>query len=1114
MRRLMLGLASLACAAAQTYTVRTEMVAMRDGVKLASDIYLPSGEGKFPVLVVRSPYNKSGARGDATYLAEHGYAVVAQDVRGRFGSEGRFYAFVNEGPDGYDTIEWAASQSWSNGQVGTFGASYLAWDQYLAAMSKPPHLVAMFVLVGGANFYDEYAYPGGVPNLGWPIWILLSASTSPQARDHREAADRMSALLKSNPAEWLRLPPRQRASIFEDFPDHERMYADFLDHPNFDDYWKQRGFFTAGHYAEMKDVPILFLTGWWDYFAEGVLENFAELSKVQRSAKRLVVGPWPHGTGAAACGDASFGESAAVNQRALMADWFDHWMRSKPFRVVSEMPVQFFRMGGGDATRAKGKLNHGGTWLTSLAWPPSTEPATYYYLQSGGGLDVARPAQKSELSRYMHDPTHPVPTIGGRYGTGGWSPNCAQDQVCASGILGCDNTKPLNTRPDVLSFQTQPLATATEVTGKITAQLWVTSDASSTDFGVKLIDVYPNGYAMILEDGMTRVRIAKPGVPQQVRIDAGSVSNLFAVGHRIRVDIASSNFPRLEPNPKHANNVVYHDAAHPSSVDLPVSAPRDRLDVKVTHEMVPMRDGTKLAADVYQPSIDGKHPVLVARSPYNKNGERRRGEFFARNGYVFVAQDVRGRYASEGELYALVNEGRDGYDTIEWAAKQPWSNGKIGTTGASYLGMDQYAAAIERPPHLQAMYIAVAGSDFFNDSGYHGGVRSLGWPIWILDSAARDVHATAKVRDRLNGIVKNSADWLSQPAEERARIFDGFPAQRRMYDDFYAHPTFDSYWKQPGYDPIIRFTQMKDMPILLLSGWYDSYSEATMTNFRRLSEIQKSPKRLIMGPWPHGYGRSECGDAKFGPPAELDENPLQLDWFDHWLKDAPLRIVRSESVQYFRMGPEPGWQTSASWPPSDAVSRRWYLRSGDTLEAGPPAQEPPYAYDYDPKNPAPTKGGRQGSVCIVNQDVRRPDILTLTTGPLEADVDLTGPMIARLWVSTSAQDADFVVKLIDVHPDGYAAPIGEGQIRLSYRESNTRPTPPRPDKPYEVRIDLGATSNVFAKGHRIRLDITSSSFPKLEPLPYAAHNSVWHDAVHPSYVELSVRRPVRALAVR
>jgi hypothetical protein len=1090
-------LAALIPAIHAQLTPRTEMVPMRDRVRLATDVYLPTGAGKFPVLVCRTPYGKAGVHGDAVYLASRGYVVLAQDCRGRFASEGRFYGFVNEGPDSYDAIEWAARQPWSDGQVGTFGASYLAWDQYFGAMLQPPHLAAMFALVGGAKFYDEYAYPGGIPNLGWPVWILKSAQTSPLARDHPRQVAEMTELLQKTPVPWLKQTPEERASIFRGFPDHQRMYADFLQHPEFDSYWKEKGFYTAGYYQEMKDVPTFFLTGWYDYFADGVMENFVRLSSSQHTMKRLLVGPWPHATGENNCGDAYFGESAGVDQRALMADWFDHWLKQKPFKRVSSMPVSYFRMGGGDGSRtAKGQLNDGGEWLTSLTWPPSGERTRAYFLRSGGHLETGPASRPEPPSHFDYDPVNPVPTLGGRYGLGAWSKSCAQN-----GALD---------RPDLLSFNTGPLVAPLEVTGRITATLWVTSDAPSADFAAKLMDVFPDGYALTLADGATRVTVHGKNAPQKVQVDLGSISNLFVKGHSIRLYVTSSNFPKLEPNRYPAHDAVLHDPSHPSSIDLPVRPVTFESGTpRKTTLMIPMRDGVGLATDVYRPAQDGKFPVLVTRSPYNKNGESTRGKFFASHGYVFVAQDTRGRYASKGEPYPLVHEAQDGYDTIEWAAGQPWSNGKVGTTGASYLAMDQYAAAIERPPHLLAMYAAVGGANYFKDAGYRGGIPGLGWPVWLLLSAATDPHADPAEAERMNAIVRNPESWLSESREQRARIFAHFPVQQRAYEDFYRHPDFDWYWHQTGFDTSDFYARMKDVPILFVSGWYDSFAEATLENFASLRTIQKSPKRLIMGPWPHGYGKSQCGDAWFGAAAELDELALQLDWFDHWLKGSPLRQPDAKPITYFRMGGnrtarnEPGsltpggeWLQSETWPPPEMHPERWYLHSAGKLTMQPSAAESPDSIAYDPAHPVRTLGARYGPECIVNQPPAREGVLSYVADPLTSAKSITGKVRVTLWVSSDAPSADFTAKLIDVYPDGYAAPLLDGATRIRKLRSGEVQT---------VTIDLGTTSNLFAPGHRLRLDISSSSFPKLEPNPNPAHDVLYHDPHHLSYLELLVQ---------
>ncbi len=531
-------------------------------------------------------------------------------------------------------------------------------------------------------------------------------------------------------------------------------------------------------------------------------------------------------------------------------------------------------------------------------------------------------------------------------------------------------------------------------------------------------------------------------------------------------------------------------------------------EVQVRNLMVPMRDGVKLSTEVYVPSLPGRYPVLVTRSPYNKSGERRRAMFFAQHGYVFVAQDCRGRYASEGVLYPLINEDRDGYDTIEWAAAQPWSNGKVGTTGASYLAMDQYAAAILSPPHLVAMYAAVGSQNYYQDSAYRGGIPGLGWPVWILLSAATDPTADLPTRDRLSELVKHPEPWLRQPRAERAKVFGGFPAQKRVYDDFYAHPTLDAYWKQPGFDTADYYARMKDVPTLFLSGWYDSFADATLRNYATLARLQKTPKRLIMGPWPHGYGKSLCGDGEFGPAAELDENAIVLDWFDHVIKGQPLRVLGPEPVRYFRMGGKGGrdanahltpggeWKTAEGWPPpGQAHAQKFYLRDNAVLASTAPESESANSYRYDPSDPVHTNGGRHGPECIQNQTVQRSDILRFISEPLSTDLDATGTPSATLWVATDASSTDFTAKLIDVYPDGYAAILLEEGLRVERQGPG----------PQKVTISLGSTSNFFPKGHRIRLDISSSSFPKLEPNPNPATNSIYHDSKHPSYLELPSR---------
>ena len=572
-----------AVAAAQpfdSFSVSETMVVMRDGVKLATDVYRPARQGtpvdeRFPVLVTRSPYNKEGARGSGEYFARRGYVVVAQDCRGRFRSEGSFYAFVNEGLDGYDTIEWAAAQPFSNGKVGTFGGSYLGWDQLHAAMYRPPHLSAMFVVVAGSNFYQDYAYPGGAPNLGWSSWLLSNGART------REAPEALARLTKEGIREWYALPPAKRGEVFTGVPEFQKMFDDYFANPVFNAYWRQRGFYNQGYYSRIKDVPTFFVAGWYDYFGEGTLDNFAALSRRHKTPKKLVMGPWPHGVGRAECGDANFGPEGAVDLQALMLDWFDCSLKDASPCATPPEAVRLFRMGGGDSSRDDaGRLRHGGEWQPASGWPVPGTRAEKHFLHAGGSLRTEPPAADAIAAEFVFDPDNPVPTIGGRYTHA--SPPCAQNQV------------PLNDRPDVISYVSAPLEAPLEVTGKVRATLYVSSDAPDTDFTAKLIDVYPDGYALILLDGVLRARYRdgfqrakpmKPGQVYRVTIDLGSTSNLFAAGHRIRLDVSSSNYPRVEPNPNtwepagawtrrvKARNTIHQHASRASYVELPV-APR------------------------------------------------------------------------------------------------------------------------------------------------------------------------------------------------------------------------------------------------------------------------------------------------------------------------------------------------------------------------------------------------------------------------------------------------------------------------------------------------------------------------------------------------------------
>jgi uncharacterized protein len=587
------------------------MVPMRDGVKLATDVYRPARggapvPGRFPVLVSRTPYGKNPApawpdtENVAYRFAQLGYVVVLQDCRGRYDSQGTFYIDVNEGRDGYDTVEWAAEQPWSNGKVGTYGGSYLAQAQNALAVLRPPHLSAMFIMVGTSNYFDEGAYRGGaftlLHNLVYP---LILASTSQEAQRDPALKTAMLEAMHEQLGGWLRAYPyRPNASPLLLSPVNQRWFQDFVNHPTYDSYWKQNGFNFEIAYDKYPDIPIYFVSGWYDLFERGTLHNYMGLARRHKSPTKLLVGPWVHGVGPRASGDVDFGSSAGVDLVAEQQRWFDQVLKGKHTGILDEPPVRLFVMGGGDGTRTrKGRMEDGGRWLDTTAWPPPGAASHVYYLHDHGGLSE-QPPEDEAPSTYSFDPEHPVPTIGGQIDSGKeFSPDGPRDQRCNLKIFRCDNDLPLSSRRDVLVFETPPLTSDVVIAGPVTVDLWISSSAPDTDFTAKLVDAappnrdYPWGYAMNLADRIIRVssgdnatrrRLLKPGEIRKVTIDLVGVANRFRSGHRIRVDISSSNFPFFDVNPGtgerpghqthsvRALNTVYHDRGRPSHINLPV----------------------------------------------------------------------------------------------------------------------------------------------------------------------------------------------------------------------------------------------------------------------------------------------------------------------------------------------------------------------------------------------------------------------------------------------------------------------------------------------------------------------------------------------------------------
>lgn len=593
--------------------MRDVMAPMRDGVRLATDVYLPAEGGKpatgpFPLILERTPYDKTSLQNVSVatgrYYARRGYAVAIQDVRGRHRSEGEFYAFADEGPDGFDAVEWLAKQSWCNGRVGTMGCSYCASDQSALACLNPPHLQAMVVLEGASNYHTCSMRHNGACELRFMVYAFRMATDSHEAQSDL----RIKLLLDdafTRVGEWVaRAPLREGASPLRHAPSYERWHLDVLTHGDYDDYWHRPGY-SPEHFRDTHaDVPTIYMGGWYDSYARATTENFAEQTKRQQSRLHLVMGPWTHGTtqvGVTFAGDVDFGHDAALDDfNGFRLRWFDRYLKDLDTGIDQEPQVRLFVMGGADGRKTpSGRMNHGGRWITAAQWPPAGVTFRNMHLHAGGGLDWDESGD-SPPSGYTFDPADPVPTIGGNLSAGEpVLPAGAYDQRGNPRFFGCKDHLPLAARHDVLVFRTVPLAHEIQIAGPLEVVLWASSSAVDTDFTVKLIDEcppnpdYPDGFALNLTDSIIRARyrdsreqakLMEPGKAYRFRIVMYPTANLFAAGHRIRLDVSSSNFPRFDVNPntgeplgRHthmlkAQNQLFHDPTRPSHVVLPVLA--------------------------------------------------------------------------------------------------------------------------------------------------------------------------------------------------------------------------------------------------------------------------------------------------------------------------------------------------------------------------------------------------------------------------------------------------------------------------------------------------------------------------------------------------------------
>lgn len=549
------------------------------------------------------------------------------------------------------------------------------------------------------------------------------------------------------------------------------------------------------------------------------------------------------------------------------------------------------------------------------------------------------------------------------------------------------------------------------------------------------------------------------------------------------------------------------------------------------------RDGVKLRADVYHPNRAGKFPVLLTRTPYDKNTQTYMGQMGAERGYIVVVQDVRGRYTSDGDWYPFKNEINDGYDTVEWAAALPQSDGRVAMYSGSYVGATQLLAAISHPPHLVGICPIVTSSNYHESWTYQGGA----FEQWFNQS-----WTVGLAQDTANRIVKAHSDAM---AGVNVLPLTGFPVfdlthfptsanQTHVlapyYEDWLKHPEYDDYWKQISIEE--NFPNIR-VPALFIGAWYDIFLGGSLNNYTGLrahggSAEAREKTQLMVVIGGHSGNARTVGEVDFGVDAPFDESATILDWYDYLLYGKQNRFASGNPVRIFVMG-ENRWREEKAWPLERAKATRYYLHSdgkanssagSGALSLQTPQQEKADSYVYDPANPVPTTGGplccdpyhepagprRQNAV------EARPDVLVYSTAPLAADVEVTGPVSLDLFAASSAVDTDFTAKLVDVAEDGTAINLTEGILRARYRESKSTATLLDPGKPYELAVDLWATSNVFRKGHRIRLEVSSSNFPRFDrnlntgqsaaasAEMVKATNHILHDAAHPSALVLPV----------
>jgi putative CocE/NonD family hydrolase len=564
---------SVTALAADRHEITSERgvaVKMRDAVVLRADIYRPKTQGKFPVLLQRTPYDKAAGVDFGLKAAALGYVVIFQDTRGRYTSEGEWYPFKYESQDGYDTVEWAASLPYANGKVGMFGSSYIGATQMLAAIAQPPHLAGIFPEITASNYYDGWTYQSGAfEQLFSQFWTSYLALDTLNRR----------ALQNMNFARWTWKVPLSNYPVLDVGPidNLSPYFTDWLQHPSYDDYWRR---WSIEEYYSKVTVPAYHVGGWYDIFVGGTLRNYVGLrakgeNERARRGQRLLIGPWYHGPYDGKAGEVDFGPEAKGDTDSVTLRWYDYLLKGDANGIDREKPVKIFVMGKN-------------VWREEDDWPLSRARNTRFFLHSGGKanslsgdgkLGTVSP-QSETADQFVYDPSDPVPTRGGAL--------CCGDRQFPAGAF---DQRPIEARNDVLVYSTPSFREDFEVTGPISLELYASSSAVDTDFTAKLVDVWPNGFAQNLTDGILRARYRNsfdkaqwlnPGEIYKFTIDLWATSNVFLAGHQLRLEISSSNFPRFDRNSNtgqdlglttrmvKATNTIYHDREHPSALVLPV----------------------------------------------------------------------------------------------------------------------------------------------------------------------------------------------------------------------------------------------------------------------------------------------------------------------------------------------------------------------------------------------------------------------------------------------------------------------------------------------------------------------------------------------------------------